>query len=381
MINFNQPTQLGFEVKAINKLLKNNKNLSSGSYFTEKCINFLKKQLNLKYVLLTGSCTAALEMVAILINIKKGDEVIIPSFSFVSTANAFVLRGAKIVYADVNQADLNLDLEDLQNKITRKTKAIVAVHYAGYSCNLKALKKITQKKKIFLIEDAAQGVFSKFENTNLGSIGDFGCYSFHETKNIHCGQGGALIFNNKKFYNNALHLRDKGTNKSTINQNKKYEWISLGSSYALTEILSAYLYLQLVNWKKIIKKRIKLWKLYNTFFNKSHFKNIILKNNYPKNYIKLGNYNAHIFYLILNKNFNRNKIIEKLKKRKIICTSHYEPLHLSKFSKKIFSKKYNLKNTEFISKQIIRLPLHNNLTTSEVKYVCKSVEKVIIQTH
>jgi len=377
MINFNEPTKLGQEIKFIGDLLKKNYPISSNSFYSKKCINFLKKKLNINYSILTGSCTAALEMTALILDVKKGDEIILPSFSFVTTANAFALRGAKLVYADIDKLSLNLDLEDVEKKITKKTKAVVVVNYAGSSCNLKLLKKITEKKKIFLIEDAAQSIFSKFQKTPLGTIGDFGCYSFHETKNIHCGQGGALIIKNKKFYNKALHIRDKGTNKATIKPTQKYVWASLGSSYALTETLSAHLYFQLINWKKIIKKRLKIWKIYNQFFEKRKFKNLLTKNNYKKKDLKLGIYNAHIFYLVLNKKYNRDKFLKSLQDKGVFCTTHYEPLHLSKFSRKYVKKKYKLPNTELITKQLIRLPLHYNMTIKDAKIVCESIDQFV----
>ena len=262
MIHFNKPS-FSLKFKDLQKIKK----FSSNGFFTKKCQKWLNKELKCKEAILTHSCTAALEMCALLINIKEGDEIIMPSYTFVSTANAFVLRGGKPVFVDIDIDTCNIDPSKIKQAISKKTKAIVVVHYAGVSCNMDPIIKIAKQHKLYVIEDAAQAILSTYKGKPLGSIGDLATLSFHETKNIHCGEGGALLINNPKFIKRARVLRDKGTNRDLFNQNmvNKYTWVDYGSSYGLSEINAAFLYSQLIQAKKITKRRITIFRMFHYF--------------------------------------------------------------------------------------------------------------------
>jgi dTDP-4-amino-4,6-dideoxygalactose transaminase len=358
-IYFNSPTFNQNEIKNIKKL----KHFSSSGYFTKKCTFWLIKNVKCKDALLVHSCTAALEMCALLLNIKNGDEIIMPSYTFVSTANAFVLRGGIPVFVDIDPKTLNIDPNKIEKAITKKTRAIVAVHYAGVSCDMDPILKIAKKHKLYVIEDAAQAILSRYKGKPLGSIGDLATLSFHDSKNIHCGEGGALLINNKKFIRRAKIIRDKGTNRDDFNNNivKKYTWIDIGSSYGLSEINAAFLYAQLFKAKSIIKKRIKIWNNYHHLFYALEKEKKLLRPQIP---IYAKN-NAHIYYLLLKKNL-RDKLIKYLKSQNIIALFHYIPLHTSPFYKKNYKKNNIIKNTNLISNGIIRLPIHPGLTKKEI---------------
>ena len=293
-ISFNTPSLTGDEINNLFKLNKL-KCYSANGFFTKKCQQWLKKNIKCKEAFLIQSCTAALEMCALLLNIKKGDEIIMPSYTFVSTANAFVLRGATPVFVDIDFKTLNIDPYKIERAITKKTRAIVAVHYAGISCDMDPILNIAEKYKLYVIEDAAQAILSSYKGRPLGSIGDLATLSFHDSKNIHCGEGGALLINNKKFVKRAKIIRDKGTNRDDFNNNivKKYTWVDLGSSYGLSEINAAFLYSQLLKAKSIIKNRIKIWNNYHHFFYKMEKDKKLIRPKIP-NYSKS---NAHIYYL------------------------------------------------------------------------------------
>lgn len=365
-IYFNSPTLIHNEIKNIKKL----KHYSSSGDFTKKCSDWLIKNINCKEALLVHSCTAALEMCAILLNIKPKDEIIVPSFTFVTTANSFVLRGAIPVFVDIDRKTLTIDPSKIEKVITKKTKAIVAVHYAGISCDMDPILKIAKKYKLFVIEDAAQAILSSYKGKPLGSIGDLATLSFHDSKNIHCGEGGALLINNKKFIRRAKIIRDKGTNRDDFNNNivKKYTWVDIGSSYGLSEINAAFLYAQLLKAKSIIKKRIKIWNDYHLLFCKLENEEKLTRPHIPR----YANNNAHIYYLILKKNI-REKLIKHLKSKNIITLFHYIPLHTSPFFKKHFKQHNILNNTGIISKKIIRLPIYPDLTKKEIFRVKNSI--------
>ena len=363
-IYFNSPILCNYK-KNFNKIIQL-RNYSNNGYFSKKSSKWLIQNLKVKDALLVHSCTAALEICALLLNIKKGDEIIMPSYTFVSTANAFVLRGGTPVFVDIDSETLNIDPNKIEKAITKKTKAIVAVHYAGISCDMDPILKIAKKYKLYVIEDAAQAILSSYKGRPLGSIGDLATLSFHDSKNIHCGEGGALLINNKKFIRRARIIRDKGTNRDDFNNNivKKYTWVDLGSSYGLSEINAAFLYAQLLKAKSIIKNRIKIWNNYHhLFFELDREKKIVRPKipNYAKN-------NAHIYYLIIKKNI-RDKLISFLKSENIISLFHYMPLHATSFFKKKFKKKCKLSSTDQISKSLIRLPLHEKLTVFEQKKI------------
>ena len=361
-VNFNSPSFGDKEVNNI-KILKKNSNLSLGNKFSEKCSKWLKKNIKCKEALLVHSCTAALEMSAILLNIKKNDEIIMPSYTFVSTANAFVIRGGKPVFVDVDPDTCNIDASRIEKAISKKTKAIVVVHYAGVSCDMDPILKIAKKFNLYVIEDAAQAILSSYKKKPLGSVGDLATLSFHETKNIHCGIGGALLINNPKFTKRAKIIRDKGTNRDLFNQNmvKKYTWVDYGSSYGLSEIHAAFLYAQLKQSKKIIEMRLSMFDLYYKLFKRLELKKLIQLPYKPK-YAKP---NGHIFYIKI-KNNKRDKLIEQLKQKKIIAPFHYVPLHSSPFGKLKCKKGSTMKNTNNIYKSLVRLPLHTKLNKSEI---------------
>ncbi|WP_440657142.1 dTDP-4-amino-4,6-dideoxygalactose transaminase [Candidatus Pelagibacter sp. HIMB1509] len=348
-IKYNVAKVFTNEIKNIQKVVKNNHYSMNGN-FTKKCQDWIEKNLKVKSSILTNSCTAALEMIAILMNLKKGDEIIMPSYTFVSTANAFVLRGAKPVLVDIEESTLNIDENKIEAAITKKTKAVIVIHYGGISCDLDKVRKITKKHKILLIEDAAHAILSTYKNKPLGSFGDLSTISFHETKNIHCGEGGALLINNPKYIKRSKILRDKGTNRDEFNRNivKKYSWVDIGSSFGMSEISAAFLYAQLLYSKKITSMRLKIWNYY--YKTLKDLKNEKITLPYIPKYSK---HNGHIFYIIIR---NRDGLLKYLNKNKINCTFHYVPLHQSIAGKK-FCKFGKLNKTEILSKSIIRFPI------------------------
>jgi len=368
-IIFNVPKFEKYDLKNINNLISL-KHYSGNGYFTNKCNQWLVKNLECKESLLVHSCTAALEISAILLNLKAGDEIIMPSYTFVSTANAFVLRGAKIVFIDVDKKTLNINPKLIEKKITKKTKAIVIVHYAGVSCEMEKIKKITKKNRIILIEDAAQALLSKYKGKPLGSFGDLATISFHETKNIHCGEGGALLINNKKFIRRAKIIKDKGTNRDDFNKKivKKYTWVDLGSSYSLSEINAAFLYSQLKKAKEITRKRINIWRTYNKFFYKLEKKYQITRPFVPK----YAGINGHSYFIFIKKNL-RNDMLNFLNKKNIMALFHYIPLHSSPYGKKLSTTNFTLKNTDLKAASIIRLPMHLYIKEREIKHISNKV--------
>ena len=372
-IIFNSPVAKKY-LKNFTRLKKYNHFSNSGK-FTKYCEQWLNKNIKCKSSLLVHSCTAALEMCALLLNIEKDDEVIMPSYTFVSTANAFVLRGGRPVFIDIDRSTCNIDPSKIEKAITPKTKAIVVVHYAGVSCDMDKILKIAKKNKLYVIEDAAQAILSTYKGKPLGSIGDLATISFHETKNIHCGEGGALLINNPKFIKKAKIIRDKGTNRDLFNQNiiNKYTWVNYGSSYGLSEINAAFLYSQLNQAKEITKKRLTIFNRYHKLLKNLEIKNIIKRPTLPK-YTK---HNGHIYYILI-KNSKRDQLINHLKQKKIQSVFHYVPLHNSPFGRKKSNCKSNMINTNYISKNLLRLPLHLNLKKKEIEKVCKTIENFFI---
>jgi dTDP-4-amino-4,6-dideoxygalactose transaminase len=372
-IPFNSPLFFKNSLVDINNL-KYKKHYSSDGYFSKKCSEWLVKNIKCKQALMVNSCTTALEMSAILMDIKKNDEIIMPSYTFVSTANAFVMRGGKPVFVDIEKSTLTICLKSIERAITKKTKAIVVVHYAGISADMDKLVNFCKKNKIFLVEDAAQAIYSFYKNRMLGSFGDFACLSFHETKNIHCGQGGALLINNSKFIERAKIIKDKGTNRSQFEKNlvKKYTWVDIGSSYGLSEINCAYLYCQMLKIKKIINKRIKIWNAYFKYFSK-------IKNIQNPQIPTYNTHNGHIYYVIIKNFFLRDKILKALNKKKVNAVFHYVPLHSSKAGKKYARISGNLSNTVLISKSLIRLPLFYDFKISDVKKFFNIFNKCLIK--
>jgi dTDP-4-amino-4,6-dideoxygalactose transaminase len=357
IIPFNKPHATNNEIVNIKKL-SNYRHFSSNNFFTRKCSEWLIKNIRCKEALLVHSCTAALEMCAILLNMKKNDEVIMPSYTFVSTANAFVMRGAKPVFVDIDLATCNIDSSKIEQAINKKTKAIIVVHYAGVSCDMDPIVAIAKKYKLYIIEDAAQAILSSYKGRPLGSIGDLATISFHETKNVHCGEGGALIINNSKFIKRAKIIRDKGTNRDLFNQNmvKKYTWVDYGSSYGLSEINAAFLYEQLKQAKKITKKRLVIFKLYHKLLKNLEIKKLITRPRIPT----YATANGHMYYILV-KNNKRDKLIKRLQQKKIHTVFHYIPLHSSPFGKLKATTKSTMRNTNMISNNLLRLPMHLKL--------------------
>ena len=365
IINFNKPLIDKHEKKFIGDVL-NNKKFADGEY-QNKCKIFIQKKIKSKCVELTHSCSSALEIAMLLINLKKDDEVIMPSYTFTSTANAVLLRGAKPVFVDINADDINLNPRLAEKKINKKTKAIIVVHYAGVSCDMSYFLKLKKKYGIFLIEDAAHSFMGKYKNQYLGTIGDIGAFSFHETKNLVGGQCGAISVNNLTFKKKVKIILDKGTDKSSINNKKKYySWCGIGSEYRATELSAALLFGQLAKLKKIQNLREKIWNKYSKTFSKISNKSVyILKN---KHKFKRSAY--HVFALIFRNIKLRDNFILFMKKKGIDCYFHYYPLHMSKFGRKI--KKIKLPETEKTYNGLVRLPLYPSLKNNEVNKVIKN---------
>jgi dTDP-4-amino-4,6-dideoxygalactose transaminase len=371
MVLFNKAPLTGNEKKYVLEAVKSKK-LSGGGVFTTKCEDWFKKQLNCNNVLLTPSCTQALEMAALLIDIKPGDEVIMPSYTFVSTANAFVLRGANIVFVDIRPDTLNINEQLIQDAITDKTKAIVVVHYAGIACEMDIIMAIADRYDIFVIEDAAQAIMSSYKGRKLGTIGQIGALSFHETKNVTSGgEGGLIIVNDDRFVSRSEIIREKGTNRSLFVNGliDKYSWVDIGSSYLLGEINAAYLLGQLESISEIYDYRKYLWNQYYDSFQDLNDKGIcqipFIPNHCENNY--------HIFYLVLKNNLERDMLIRHLSKRGIQATSHYVPLHSSIAGQKFgrFSGEDNV--TTDLSGRLIRLPIFYGMLDKEIKNVIQDV--------
>lgn len=346
--------------------------LSGDGYFTKACNLWLEGKLKAKKVFLTNSCTAALEMMAILANVQKGDEIIMPSFTFVSTANAFVLRGATPVFVDIREDTLNINEELIENAVTKKTKAIVAVHYAGVTCEMDKIREIAKRYNLLVFEDAAQAFLGKYKDKYSGTIGDLGAFSFHETKNVISGEGGALIINNPQFIERAEIIREKGTNRSKFLRGEidKYTWVDIGSSYLPGELIAAFLLAQLRKSKRINDKRIRIWNYYYKNLEDLGKRGLIKCPVIPNKV----NHNGHLFY-ILTKDFAiRSKLMEYLKHKGINTVFHYIPLHSSSAGLKYAKSVGSLKVTNDYSKRLVRLPLFYDMTISQADRVVKEIK-------
>ena len=371
MINFNIPPYTGSELQYMQKAIKNNKICGDGE-FTKKCSSWLEERFKSKKVLLTTSCTHALEMAAILADIKEGDEVIMPSFTFVSTANAFVLRGAKIVFVDIRPDTMNINEKLIEEAITERTKAIVPVHYAGVSCEMNKIMDIAARHNLLVIEDAAQGVMAFYQGKALGTIGDFGCYSFHETKNYSMGEGGALLIREDKSIERAEVIREKGTNRSKFfrGQVDKYTWVDLGSSYLPSDMNAAYLYAQLEVADEVNNNRLQSWNLYKDKLEKLSCQGVIELPFIPKDCV----HNAHMFYIKAKNLDERTKLIQYLKENEIMATFHYVPLHSAPAGKKLGRffgiDEYTTKESD----RLVRLPMYYGLTQENIEYTTGKIE-------
>lgn len=332
-----------------------NGHLAGDGVFTKKCSTWLEQHIGCKKALLTHSCTAALEIAAILINVKPGDEIIMPSYTFVSTANAFVLRGGVPVFVDIRPDTLNIDEALIEAAITPKTKAIVVVHYAGVSCEMDTIMAIAEKHNLLVIEDAAQGIMSTYKGRPLGSIGHLAALSFHETKNIISGEGGALLVNDSTFVEQAEIIREKGTNRSRFfrGQVDKYTWVDLGSSYLPSELIAAFLWAQMEDADIITKRRLSIWDTYHQNFELLEQQGRIRRPIIPVDCI----HNAHMYYLLLPNLDRRTAFITALKKILIWAVFHYIPLHSSPMGEKYGRKSGELHETQLLSDKLVRLPL------------------------
>ena len=364
-ISFNKPYVTQDEINAIEDAVKGEKISGDGKY-TKLCNEWFLEHLGRKS-LLTHSCTAALEMSAILLDAPQGSEVIMPSYTFVSTANAFVLRGLKPVFVDIRPDTLNIDEKLIEEAITDKTVAIAPVHYAGVSCEMDTILKIAQKHNLKVIEDAAQGVMSKYKGKPLGTIGDLGAYSFHETKNIVSGEGGALIINNKEYEDRSEIIREKGTNRSRFfrGQVDKYTWVDIGSSYLPSDIIAAFLYAQLSKAEVITQKRLRIWEKYNNFFKTYEKKGLIRCPIIPSE----CEHNAHMFYILFNDLETRTQYINALKAHGVTSVFHYIPLHSAPMGEKYCRTATSMENTNRVSDTLLRLPMYYELEDEDLNYI------------
>jgi dTDP-4-amino-4,6-dideoxygalactose transaminase len=371
-IPFNRPCLAGNEYKYIAEAIANG-HASGDGPFTRKCHDFLEKELGVRKVLLTTSCTHALEMAALLLDCGLEDEIIVPSFTFVSTANAFALRGARLVFADIRPDTLNLDENRLESLITPRTKAIVVVHYAGVACEMDSILTIASRHGVRVVEDNAHGLFSRYKGNYTGKFGCLATQSFHETKNFTCGEGGALIINDPELAERALVIREKGTNRSRFFRGEvdKYTWVDLGSSYLPSDLLAAFLYAQLEAKEVIQEKRRRVWNRYSAS----------LANWAQSNDVKLPvippqcEQAYHMFYLLQPSVEHRESLIAQLKAQSILGVFHYTPLHLSEAGKKFAAGPSNCPVTEEVSERLVRLPFYNDLGESDQNQVTAAVTK------
>ena len=373
MIPFNKPCLTGQEEQYILESIKSNK-ISGDGKFTKLCHEWFEDKLQCKKALLTTSCTHALEMTAILLDIKEGDEIIMPSYTFVSTANAFVLRGAKIVFVDIRSDSMNIDEKLIEQAITDKTKVIVPVHYAGVACEMDTIMDIANRHNLFVVEDAAQGMMSSYKGKALGTIGHMGTFSFHETKNYtSAGEGGLLIINDEKFTQRAEIIREKGTNRSLFFRGMvdKYSWVDMGSSYLMNDVSAAYLWGNLEKADEINQDRLNSWQIYYDNLKELEDKGYIVLPTIPKDCI----HNAHMFYIKVKDLDTRTKLLEHLKQNEIMAVFHYIPLHSAPAGLK-FGRFDGVDTfTTVDSERLIRLPMYYGLDENNIKNIIFIINK------
>ncbi|WP_236896259.1 dTDP-4-amino-4,6-dideoxygalactose transaminase [Clostridium beijerinckii] len=375
MILFNKPYTTEKEEEYLKDCLLRAHTHGDG-YYTKQIHKFIEDTFNSPKALMTTSCSSALEMAAILLDLKKGDEVILPSYTFVSTANAIVLRGAKPIFADICEETLNIDPSDIEKKITKNTKAIFPVHYAGVACDMDYIMNIAREYNIKVVEDAAQGVNAKYKGKYLGTIGDIGCYSFHETKNYSSGEGGAILINNdKELMRRAEIIREKGTNRSQFFRGEvdKYSWVDIGSSYLPSDILAALLYAQFEKLDEIQNKRKNVYEKYYNGLKELEKEGKLRLPIIPE-YCES---NYHMFYILLNSEEERNHLMDKLKENGISSVFHYLPLHNSHMGISLGNKQGSLPITENLSSRILRLPMYANLKNEEIQYIISEIYKTL----
>lgn len=370
-IPFNKPYLTGKEIAYIKKAHTLGQ-LAGDGIFTEKCQNWIERNIGCKKCFLTHSGTAALEMMAILSGIGPGDEVIMPSFTFASCANAVVLRGATPVFVDIKEDTLNINENLIEKAITPRTRAILVVHYAGVGCEMDSIKEIARKHNLLLLEDTAQGLLSQYKGQYLGTFGEMAALSFHETKNVIAGEGGALLLNDRKIIDKAEVVWEKGTNRSKFFRGEvdKYSWVDIGSSYLPGEIVAAFLLAQLEEARKLTKKRIGLWNKYHNGLETLEKGGYIRRPIIPLE-IK---HNGHLYYILTNNPKTREKLIEFLRKKSILAVFHYVPLHSSPAGKRYGRTVGRLPVTESVSSRLLRLPLFYDLKRQEIEFVIESVQ-------
>ena len=372
MINFNVPPFTGKEIEYIKQAVENQKICGDGP-FTKKCSEWIEEQTGTSKCLLTTSCTHATELAALLAEIQEGDEVIMPAYTFVSTADAFVLRGAKAVFVDIRPDTMNIDENKIEAAITKRTRAIVPVHYAGVACEMETIMAIAEKYNLMVIEDAAQCILASYQGKALGTFGDFGCYSFHETKNVSMGEGGALLIRDKKYIQEAEIIREKGTNRSQYyrGQVDKYRWMNYGSSYLPSDMNAAYLWAQLELAKEITKARLERWEQYHTQLQPLQERGILELPVIPEGCI----HNGHMYYAKAKDMEERTRLLAFLKENGILSVFHYVPLHTApaglKFGEFRGEDIYTTKESE----RLFRLPLFFTLKESEVDYIVSKIKE------
>lgn len=371
-VDFNRPVPVGNEFEYMRQAIEN-RHLSGDGPFTKKCHTLLEGDLGVRKALLTTSCTHALEMSALLLDIQPGDEVILPDFTFVSTVNAFVLRGAKPVFLDVRPDTLNLDESTLDAAITPRTKAILPVHYAGVGCEMDTIMEIAGRHNIPVVEDNAHGLFGKYKGKFLGTFGAMATQSFHETKNFSCGEGGALLINDPVFVERAEIIREKGTNRARFfrGQVDKYTWVDIGSSFLPSDILAAFLYAQLEQREKIQLHRKNIWEMYHIGLSDWAVAHNVQLPHIPE-YCEQS---YHMFYLLMPDLELRQRFISYLRERGIYSVFHYLPLHLSDMGQRFGGKPGDMPVTESISDRLVRLPFHNALTSNEQEQVIDAIRE------
>lgn len=371
-IPFNKPYMTGKELEYISAAHEA-AHLSGDGAFTQKCHKWLEFNMRCHKALLTHSCTAALEMSALLLDIKPGDEIIMPSYTFVSTANAFVLRGGVPVFIDIRPDTLNIDETLIEAAITRRTRAIVPVHYAGVACEMDVIMEIAVRHGLKVVEDAAQGVMSTYKGRTLGTIGDLGCCSFHETKNVICGEGGALLINKPEFELQAEIIREKGTDRNRFFRGEvdKYTWQSIGSSYLPSELIAAFLMAQLEEAKLLTQSRLNIWETYHRLLGPMEQTGLLRRPLIPEGSI----HNGHMYYILVPEHVSRDKVLLHLKNQGIGAVFHYVPLHTSPAGKRMCRTHGELKNTLSLSERLIRLPLWLGITREQQEYIAKTLRK------
>lgn len=375
-IPFNKPFLIGTESKYLARCIENAHTSGDGE-FTKLCQEILEKCLAAPRAFLTTSGTHALEMAALLLNLQSGDEVIVPSFTFPSTANAFVLRGVRPIFADIRPDTLNIDETQIEKLITPRTKAIIVVHYAGVACEMDEIMQIAEAHNLVVIEDNAHGLFGKYKGKHLGTFGALAAQSFHETKNFSCGEGGALFINDEKYVERAEIIREKGTNRSRFFRGEidKYSWVDIGSSYVLSDLLAAFLYAKLEAAEKTQAARQKMWHLYQEGLRDWAKENDVCLPFVPEDCQQA----YHLFYMIFPSPPVRTAMIEYLKERQIQSVFHYQPLHLSKMGRNFGGRLGDCPVTEEVSGNLLRLPFYTNLTNTEQSYVIEKINQYRVE--